>query len=959
MRAAYRSQAAKPPPPLSLVPGDGSELALASLAATVTIEGPLAHTELRMTFTNTEAREREGRFGITLPPGATVGRFAMKIAGAWREARVVSRMRGREVYETFLHQRVDPALLERDLGNRFSARVFPIAPNESKEILLAYEHLVSEVQPYTLALAGLPPVPRVAIAIEHEGATRTLAPDGDSLDDLEIPISGGDDAIAAAGAFVARIDHATADATPAALDRVLVLVDTSASRATVMGRQGQAVKQLLTALPGDALVTVAAFDHTVTELYRGTAGGAGDVTTRLFEHGALGASDLGGALAYAGNHGLERVILVGDGAPTLGERDPAKLADGLATVQRIDAVQIGASIDRETLQRIVGAGRSPGAIVDGRDLDRVAAQLAREISHSVPIRVTGATASWPPTTRGVAPGDPIYVFGLRTGTGPIRVHLGDREITVTPRPATAKRIRRAVAGAELVDLTERIADATGADALTIATRIERLALDHGLVSMQTSLIVLETDADEARLLGPRAIAATAAPVSPQADRTGEPTGADAAGGEVIVIRDTAPVIDASSTKRGLTIDRSYLKLIPVPGRSFEATLGAAPGSVSFAGSTSIENRYLVDAVALKARGRGAFRVKADVMSSLAQDYLAASLSRSAFLGDPPEADDEDAGDDHRAPTPPTSAPALARPFAEPHAGPLHDITTAIASGDRDHALEVATHWQLGNPGDVAAVIGLGAALEARGDTVRAARAYGSILDLYPNRAELLRAAGERLERLPDARATAIEAYRRAVAERPDQATSYRLLAFALVGADRLDEALEVLRSGADKTTVPAVLRVFGEDRVIIEAAIAAKDPSRRAALLGTTPALLALRPSVRFILTWETDANDVDLHVRDRDGNEASYRQMSLVTGGHLAADLTDGYGPEQFSIVEPRAFPYQLAVHYYRRGPMGVGLGTVQVIHHDGQGRITVESRPFVIQNDDAMIELGAVAAR
>lgn len=43
----------------------------------------------------------------------------------------------------------------------------------------------------------------------------------------------------------------------------------------------------------------------------------------------------------------------------------------------------------------------------------------------------------------------------------------------------------------------------------------------------------------------------------------------------------------------------------------------------------------------------------------------------------------------------------------------------------------------------------------------------------------------------------------------------------------------------------------------------------------------------------------------------------------------------------------------------MGIGLGTIQVIRHDGKGRITVEDRPFVIQNDHAMIELGAVAAR
>jgi hypothetical protein len=51
------------------------------------------------------------------------------------------------------------------------------------------------------------------------------------------------------------------------------------------------------------------------------------------------------------------------------------------------------------------------------------------------------------------------------------------------------------------------------------------------------------------------------------------------------------------------------------------------------------------------------------------------------------------------------------------------------------------------------------------------------------------------------------------------------------------------------------------------------------------------------------------------------------------------------------------VGVHYYRRGPMGFGLGTVQVIRHDGAGNVTVEDRPFVIQADDAMVDLGEIA--
>ena len=48
--------------------------------------------------------------------------------------------------------------------------------------------------------------------------------------------------------------------------------------------------------------------------------------------------------------------------------------------------------------------------------------------------------------------------------------------------------------------------------------------------------------------------------------------------------------------------------------------------------------------------------------------------------------------------------------------------------------------------------------------------------------------------------------------------------------------------------------------------------------------------------------------------------------------------------------------MHYYARGPEGVGLGSVQVIRYDGDGNVSVEDRPFVIQNDNAYVDLGTV---
>jgi hypothetical protein len=150
--------------------------------------------------------------------------------------------------------------------------------------------------------------------------------------------------------------------------------------------------------------------------------------------------------------------------------------------------------------------------------------------------------------------------------------------------------------------------------------------------------------------------------------------------------------------------------------------------------------------------------------------------------------------------------------------------------------------------------------------------------------------------------------------------------------------------------------VLLQDQRVILAALIARDPGRAAELRKRTGIEPATKPSMHVVLTWETDANDVDLHVRDRKGNESWYGHLELDSGGSLLHDMTDGYGPEMFEVDNPKAFPYSVSAHYYRKGPMGVGLGSVQIIRHDGRGNVTVEDRPFAIQNDNATVELGAI---
>jgi tetratricopeptide (TPR) repeat protein len=289
------------------------------------------------------------------------------------------------------------------------------------------------------------------------------------------------------------------------------------------------------------------------------------------------------------------------------------------------------------------------------------------------------------------------------------------------------------------------------------------------------------------------------------------------------------------------------------------------------------------------------------------------------------------------------------------------MAAALHAGQVDDALARARAWHDDAPTDVLALLALGDALEADHELARAARIYGSIIDLYPTRADYRRFAGERLERVRGAGGLAIDTYRKAVADRPDHLGGHRLLAYALLRDGDYADAFAAILAGVDQKYPPGRFR--GGDRVLAEdagmiAAVYAAHGGERTAIareLERRSLVFASEPSTRVVLYWETDGNDVDLHVRDRAGGHAWYGSPDLPSGGTLYGDVTTGYGPECFAIPgTPRAGPYRLAIDYFAQGPMGYGMGLVQIQRFDGHD-VAFDDRPFVIMTDRASVDLGA----
>ena len=108
----------------------------------VEIRDQIARTTIEQSFVNHTDSRTEGVFYFPLPQSASIAGFGMWIAGEYVEADVVEKQRAREIYETILRERRDPALLEWTGGNLFKARVFPIFPHSEKRVKITYTEVL-------------------------------------------------------------------------------------------------------------------------------------------------------------------------------------------------------------------------------------------------------------------------------------------------------------------------------------------------------------------------------------------------------------------------------------------------------------------------------------------------------------------------------------------------------------------------------------------------------------------------------------------------------------------------------------------------------------------------------------------------------------------------------------------------------------------------------------------------
>ena len=110
--------------------------------------------------------------------------------------------------------------------------------------------------------------------------------------------------------------------------------------------------------------------------------------------------------------------------------------------------------------------------------------------------------------------------------------------------------------------------------------------------------------------------------------------------------------------------------------------------------------------------------------------------------------------------------------------------------------------------------------------------------------------------------------------------------------------------------------------------------------------------AVSLILTWEDPSVDVDLHIREVGGEHVWYRSRESKHGGLLYYDITDGFGPEIYTLGAGPAGAYKLSVVYFRGSTKDV-RGTLTVLRNAGSAQETRRDIPFVLAKADRNVEL------
>lgn len=929
-------------PPLMEIAGDSDmPVRLGEAHAETIVVGGLAQTTVELTFFNPGDRVLEGQLNFPLHDGQRITGFALDIDGAMRAAVPVPKDKGRRVFDDIEERRVDPGLLEQTAGNHFRLRVYPITPGGTRTVRLVYSEPLGLIEgawrlpvslgfardaalmDWSLRVEGADAQPRatgtLARALHFDRSTggwnaalRRRHFDGRGTLELHLPRVDGprvytqrmhDEIYFLAEQPVGK------GASPRAVQpqSIALLWDSSAS-ALERNREVEltVLSRYLAAL-GDVQVSLVRLRDVAEPARRFDVRG-GDASALINELRATvydGASKL---IGWSPVPGAQAYLLFSDGLDNYGERQPLPaLADGVP-LHALHAA--GARADGNRLRVWAEAHDGQMIAIDPAAPQRAVDALLHEPPRLLQVELSGGD-DW------IAQGDVVRDGMLRVAgrlvgeKGRLRLRWRDADGSVQERAMDIDARQAALSGPIPQNWAAYWIDRWSADPDAHATQIRRLGERFGLVTAQTSLIVLETLDDYLAydITPPEPLRAAFDSVRVQQRR-------DDAEAE----RARIDAIAEAYAERIRWWERDWPKGAPprpkpspeqareqaLQAQSARDTAAAAPAPANFA-----EAR-------MSAPGAPA--------SGTTLDSIAVAGSAAP--------QDERSGASIAITLQPWSADSpLARRLRE-------------VDGHRAYALYLdERESQRDSPAfylDVADV------LFEKGERALALRVLSNLAELNIEDRRLLRVLAYRLNQAGEA-ALAVPVLRRVLAMSEEEPQSHRDLALALAASGHYQAAVdrlhEVVRGDWDDSFGGIALIALGELNAIVATAPQPIDTHRIDARL-----LRNLPVDLRVVLGWDADDSDMDLWVTDPNGEKCYYGNPGTWQGGRMSRDFTAGYGPEEFLLRKAKPGKYTVEANFYgERQALLTGAVSLEVRMSRHFGTRREEVVPVVLRLKDA----------
>lgn len=244
----------------------------------------------------------------------------------------------------------------------------------------------------------------------------------------------------------------------------------------------------------------------------------------------------------------------------------------------------------------------------------------------------------------------------------------------------------------------------------------------------------------------------------------------------------------------------------------------------------------------------------------------------------------------------------------------------------------------------------------QGEKELALRILSNLAELKLEDAALLRVLGQRLRQL-GFHDLAVWTFGEVLRMREEEPQSRRDLALACAEANAPQRAVELLWEVASKRWDGRFhdvnLIALGELNALVATAKTRLDASR------VEPRLRENLPvDIRVVLNWDTDNSDMDLHVIDPRGETCYYSHNRTAIGGRISADVTDGYGPEEFLLKKAIPGTYRVQANFFgTRQQTAVGATTVvlELYLRYGTGRMENKSITLRLDGANRMVDIGS----